>query len=441
LRRKTVLALFLILEVVIGGETFYVSTLRTQLESSQAEISRLKKILDYYGSGQKIKIGVVVPSPANLESWKTTLNLAEEDINSYLEDLGYHFTFEFIIDDAQGEPSLHLEKIQSFKSMGVDLIIGGGWSSQAGASLSYMNQNHMLLVSPSSTSLSPMLRQVDNFFRLCPNDLVQAPALAEMWKSWGIKAVIIFYSIDPWGEGLLQLMNTELPKRDIEILETVGYAPETTDFSGYLAQMDNIAKTAIEKYGDKKYVGVQIFSFDEQVTFLTQTEQYPNIKDLIWFSTENEGRSQTYIDQVGEPLVSKRLFSPLPRVDEASPKWINLNTRYRALTGQTASFYIGALYDSAWLVALSVFETKSMEARDIVPVIRDVASQTYGVTGWLSLDEYGDREPQIFDVWGYYKDPDDGMIKFGKFGEYNGQAINVIWDYVALVNVGATPPR
>jgi len=53
------------------------------------------------------------------------------DYNAYAAMLGYDVDFEFLIDDAQAQAAVHLEKVQGFKSIDVNVFIGGGYSSQA----------------------------------------------------------------------------------------------------------------------------------------------------------------------------------------------------------------------------------------------------------------------------------------------------------------------
>jgi branched-chain amino acid transport system substrate-binding protein len=153
--------------------------------------------------GKTIQIGYISSTTAGLE---TATPLVEEimqvDYNEYLDKLGYDVEIEYLIDDATGQAAVHLEKVQGFKSMDVNVFLGGGWSSQAQAALSYVNDNDMLMWSWSSTS--PLLAiSEDNLFRMVPTDLVQAPAIAAMLKSQGIEAVILIYRGDAWADGIV----------------------------------------------------------------------------------------------------------------------------------------------------------------------------------------------------------------------------------------------
>lgn len=106
-------------------------------------------------------------------------------------------------------------------------------------------------------------------------------------------------------------------------------------------------------------------------------------------------------------------------------KWDDLESRYLALTSQNAGFYTGADYDAIWINILSMLQVQSTEANDVVEIFPDVAKGFWGATGWVDLDENGDRKPGIFDIWGYYER--DGEAGFQKYGEYNGISITVTW--------------
>ncbi|MBN2335056.1 hypothetical protein JXL21_05810, partial [Candidatus Bathyarchaeota archaeon] len=78
-----------------------------------------------------VQIGYVASQTTALE---TAVPLVEEmmvpDYNAYCVELGYDIDFEYLIDDATSQAAVHLEKVQGFKSMDVNVFIGGGWSSQ-----------------------------------------------------------------------------------------------------------------------------------------------------------------------------------------------------------------------------------------------------------------------------------------------------------------------
>ncbi len=59
------------------------------------------------------------------------------------------------------------------------------------------------------------------------------------------------------------------------------------------------------------------------------------------------------------------------------------------------------LYDSAWAIAASVLETRSVNASVVAGVFPEVCSRLYGASGWCRLDQNGDRAALPLDVWFY----------------------------------------
>ena len=379
-----------------------------------------------------IRIGVTSSSTEGLENVNGITTIAEDDINAYLSEQGAGFSVEFVVKDNQASEAKALENTQYFKSIGIDLIIGHGWSGQCSASLSYVNENNMLLLAPSSTS--PLLSIAgDRLFRTCPNDFVQAPAIATMWETWGAKAVLFFFRGDAWGDGIYNLLDVggELEAHNIVNLGKVRYAPESTEFSNYLDLANGILGDAIEEYGGARYVGFQYMGFAESRTFQTQAADYPHVMDVIWMSTESGGRSERMLDETGELCVQTRHFSPLMGFDESTPEYVEFEDRYGELTGYYPSFYTAAHYDAFWLLVKCILETGSTDAGLISDAIIPISEIYSGLTGNLALDENGDRAPQLHDIWGYYAlAPGDNWYRI--WGQYDGRSNEVEWDDQAL---------
>lgn len=386
-------------------------------------------------AGKTIQIGNIQASTAAMETAVPQYeDLTAPHINEYLSKMGYDVEVEFLMDTADGQAAIHLEKVQSFKSMDITVFQGGGWSSQAQAALGYVNDNDMLMISSSSTS--PLLAIAnDRLFRTCPTDYVQAPAISNMWKSWGADAILIFQRGDSWADGIYNVLIPELEAQGIVVIERIRYAAEVTEFSSYLATMDDLLGDAIAEYGADR-VGVQTISFDEQVVMMSQTPDYPNTREVIFMGTESSGRSQRMIDDAGGLQNAVGGFSSL-MTPAKSWKWERLDSEYFDLVAQPASFYTATGYDAAWCVALSIIEAGSMDANDVAPLWPDIARNFYGSSGWVDLDDNGDRKPGIFDIWGFSELSDVG---FTSYGQYNGIELVVNWDDATLEANGFSRP-
>jgi branched-chain amino acid transport system substrate-binding protein len=384
--------------------------------------------------GKTIQMGYISASTAGLE---TSQPLAEDiitvDINDYLAKMGYDTDVELLVDTADGQAAIHLEKVQSFKSMDVEIFLGGQWSSQAQAALGYVNDNDMLMISSSSTS--PLLAiENDRLFRTCPTDYVQAPAISNMWDSWGADAILIVQRGDSWADGIYNVLLPELEEKGIAVIERVRYAAEVTEFSSYLATMDDLLGDAIAEYG-AEHVGVQTMYFDEGVVLVSQTGDYPNTRAVVWMGTESSGRSQRMLDDGAGMQAGIGGFSSL-MTPAKSWKWTDLEDKYFSAVAQPASFYTAADYDAAWCLSLSAIEAGSLVANDIAPLWPDVPRNFWGASGWVDLDDNGDRKPGIFDIWGFTADGEG----FTSFGQYNGIELVVNWDDATLEANGWTRP-
>lgn len=385
--------------------------------------------------GKTIQVGNIMASTAGLETGVPQYeDLIAVDINDYFAKLNYDIDLEFLIDTADGQAAIHLEKVQSFKAMDVTVFIGGGWSSQAQAALSYVNDNDMLMISSSSTS--PLLAiPNDRLFRTCPTDFVQGPAISNMWLSWGVEAILIVQRGDSWADGIYNVLIPELEKVGIEVIERVRYAAESTEYSSYLSTMDDLLGDAIAEYGVER-VGIQTMAFDEQVVLMSQTPDYPNTRAVIWMGTESSGRSQRMIDDAAGLQNEIGGFSSL-MTPAKSWKWVALDEGYFDLVAQPASFYTATGNDAAWCIALSMIEAGSVDANDVAPLWPDVPRNFFGASGWVDLDENGDRAAGVFDIWGFSETAAAG---FTSYGQYSGLDLSVTWDDAALAANGFSRP-
>ena len=382
--------------------------------------------------GKTVQIGYISSTTVGLE---TATPLVEDimavDYNEYAELLGYDIEFEYLIDDATGQAAVHLEKVQGFKSMDVNLFIGGLWSSQAQAALSYCNDNDMLMWSTSSTS--PLLAiGDDNLYRMCPTDLVQAPAISAMIHSMGIEAVVLIYRGDAWADGIVNYFEPEYTENGGVILEKIRYAGESTEFSNYLQTAENIVSEAVAEYGEGK-VGVELIAFAEFVTMISQAQDYETLYSLPWFGSDGTVLSQQAIDDAPTQAEHLKIYSTYAAPAE-SELFNALYDRFYDLVSQPFGYYSACAYDVGWILTKTVTESQSTDALDIIPLQRPTAYTQWGASGWNRLNDDGDRYASNYQIWGY-GDIGEGLQNV-VYGLYDSTADVVTWDTEAL---GFTP--
>ncbi len=399
--------------VVGAGATYFLFPRTVEIPGETTTVTEYVAPLD----GATIQIGNIFSDDPNLETLTPLLDeILEPRLNAYLDMLGYDAEVEFLNDHALETPAIHLEKVQGFHAVDVDLIIGGRWSSQAQSALPYVNENNMLLFSPSSTS--PLLAiPDDNLYRMCPTDVVQSDAIAEMLYQWGIEAVAVIQRVDPWADGIYNLLVPELEDRGM-VSETgwrLSYNPESKEFASDLQTLEGIALEMVAEYGAERS-GILVIGFSEVAIMISQADAYPTIYDEVrWFGTDGTAITQRLRDD--SPTQAAHLQIPSTVAAPAiSPKFRELNTTYYPLSGQVLSYYSACTYDIAWVLLEGVLETQGQVAEDIIPFMDPITDKSYGTSGWLKLNEDGDRFPPDYEIWGYGAVGDrTDFVLYGKY--------------------------
>jgi branched-chain amino acid transport system substrate-binding protein len=413
------MAVLLIVGLVIGaGVGYFMAPTKTEVEEKTVEVE-VEPL-----AGKTVKIGNIIASDPGLE-WDVpyTDDILIPDMNELADALGYDVTFDLLIDSAQSQAAIHLEKVQSFKAMDVNLVIGGRWSSQASGALSYVNENNILLWSPSSTA--PTLRIADdNLFRMCPDDTVQAPAIAEMLWSWGIQAIIVIQRADAWADGIYNILKPEFEEKGGVVAEQIRYQTESREFSSYLASAESKAQELVDEYG-ADHVGIELICFGEDGgPLLTQVEDYPTLYSLAWFGSDGSAMTQLILDNAPSQVAHVSLPSTYAAPGK-SEVFDNLYDRYVSVTGISMGYYSACAYDIMTTLFESVTSAQSTDPEDLTQLQFDVTYGKWGASGWTLLNDAGDRKASNYNIWGFSYIEDEPV--FALYGLYDGAAGSVAW--------------
>ena len=416
----------LVVGLLVGGGVGYFAAPPKTVTEIETEIVEVEPL-----SGKTVKIGYISSTTVGLETAPALVQeLMAKDYNAYAAKLGYDVEFQYLIDDATGQAAVHLEKVQGFKSMDINVFIGGGWSSMASAALSYCNDNDMLMWSSSSTS--PLLAIADdNLYRMCPDDTIQAPAISRMIQSMGVKYVVCIYRGDAWADGIMNFFEPHFVANGGVILEKIRYAGEATEFANYLQAAEDKLAPAVAQYGVDA-CGVEIISFSESVTMLTQAEDFPTVYSVKWFGSDGTSLTQQFIDDAPTQSAHVRLYSTLAAPAETD-KFTGLYDRYFAQVAQPFGYYSACSYDIGWVLADSMLSAQSTDALDLIPLQMTVSNNNFGSSGWNKLNAAGDRAGSNYQIWGY-GDIGSGLQNV-VYGMYDAIADGVSWnvEYLGFV--------
>jgi ABC-type branched-subunit amino acid transport system substrate-binding protein len=247
----------------------------------------------------EIEIGVISSTLNDVTEYEYLSGLAVEQLNKICNESGLNASFKFIVVSGEGSAAKALEYTQSFHETGVDLLVGGGWSSQLWSMKSYVETRGMLVVSPSSTNPQEPMIQDDSIFRLTPHDYMIGKIMAHVAYDYGVENMIILERDDSWAVGVGDWFVEEYESLGGDVFERVKYPPATaSEFSEYLNKVENSLE---EKSIFDEDMGVFLLSFSETSAILNELVGYPSLVNVTWFSTDAVANSLE-IDSVSEDI-------------------------------------------------------------------------------------------------------------------------------------------
>jgi len=325
--------------------------------------------------------------------------LAVEHVNAFLDSVGAEWTVSIVPEDTQTTPDLALEKLESLAARGIKLIVGPLASSEVRAIKGYCDSNKILAISQSSTA--PDLAIADDYiFRFCPTDkLGQGPAMGRILYDAGIRYVIPVTRNDAWGVGLEEAGRPKFEELGGTFLEGIRYPDTAVEFSAEASDLAAKVTSAVDAYGAEN-VAIWHISFEEVNAFFTAASEYPVLKTVEWFGSDGTAQSGAMLDdplvwdfaiEVGYPCT---IFAPTK-----SAKWEMVRQNGVDVIGREPDSYSYAIYDIVWAYALSILKADSADPDAVRAVLPEVTESFFGASGWINLDEAGDRMAGDYFIW------------------------------------------
>ena len=410
--------ILLIVGVAVGAGTTYFAThpAPTPTPVVLNTICNSPFITNYSGctsicsSGRTLTMGMLLDLSSTLSTQgtrsKNVAAIAITDINAFLSSGGCNLKFATAIDDYALNDQTALTDLQNFAASGVQVVVGPLNSGTAQAILTYANSNHIVLISPSSTSPALAISN-DYLFRTVPNDAAQGLADARIFVDRGATAAIIIHRDDTYGDGLANATKVRFESLGGTVIASIPYDHNaadagTLDWTTTLNTLNTEFNNAVGTYGASK-IAIYAVTFEEfgQMIIRAQTD-YTGFpwSTLPWFGTDGAATLTKIISgSAGAPVSQVKLASTL-FASVNNSKTLNL---YSKFTGQypslTCDSYCLGAYDDVWLGAVSTLQAGSYNGTAIHSSMLGVASSLYGVTGRLTLQASGDRLPTGYQIW------------------------------------------
>ena len=408
--------------------------LKTQLAQDEAEIAQLQSLVSQLQaqlagnlclSGRTIIIGELLDLSADLSTQglraKEGSAIAINDINSFLSRAGCTLRFTTSVYDYELDGARALAGLQSLAALGVQVVVGPLNSGAAQNLLSYANSNHIVLISPSSTSMALAIAN-DYLFRTAPNDKWQGQADAAMLKAEGATKVIILQRHDTYGDALANATAVNFGGTvdfggcvATDVVCVLSYDTSLRNFGSVIPTLTYDFQTL--NATSPNMVGIDAVSFNEFGEIVTEISQSSSAATRalltgklpgtgsgptsVWTGTDGEAQNTVISgDATSGPIVSSI------RLPSTIYGFLN-NTKTVRLYATFASAYLGNIcdlfctgaYDDVWLAALATLEVGAYNGTSIQAAMLTVANNYYGVTGWTQLESSGDRVASIYEIW------------------------------------------
>jgi len=378
----------------------------------------------------EIKLGFLGSMTGDLASFGenelTAAQYAAQQVNAYLAAAGAEWTITIEVEDTQTDPTVCLEKVESFAARGIKLLIGPLSSGEVRNIKSYLDSNKMLTISQSSTALDLAIAD-DYVFRFCPNDLGQSPAIARLIYDDGKSAVIPVARNDAWGAGLRDGVRARFTDLGGLFLDGIDYTPGATEFSAEVADLNTKVGNAISTYGAAN-VAVLFISFEEAGPFFTEASSYPLLQTVKWYGSDGTALAGVLIDDatVAEFAIATEfpntIFAPTH-----STKWEEVRQNNLALVGREPDSYSYAVHDAVWAYALALMAVDAYDPEAIKDVLPSVTEAMFGASGWVVLDTTGDRLSSDYDIW-QVVETTPGVYGWEHTGLWNFASDTLTWD-------------
>jgi len=359
------------------------------------------------------------------ENSQKALELAQEEINEWLEAIGEDWQIEVRVEDTQVKPDIALSKIQTFNAQGIKFVIGPMSSGEVKEIREFATNNKILVISPSSTSPALAIPN-DYIFRFCPTDLLQGPAAAEIAFEQGIEHLVIMWRGDTWGDGLKESMAESAAEKGIMVHEGPRYNPDQEEFTSEVATLADTVSQLVDQFGADK-VGVALLGFREVAAVFSAAAGYDVLGQVKWIGSDG---SALLGDVVNDPTVAEfaasvEFLNPIFAPGE-SPFNEKLRNYIEQELGRQPDAYAFASYDALWAIALSIQYVQDADPEKVKEILPLTVSRMVGASGVFQLDENGDRANADYEI--YVPVIENGQATWKKAGTWLFTTGKIVWE-------------
>ena len=343
---------------------------------------------------ETIKIGCVLSTTGLLgpmgERMMQGAELAVQEINAQGGVLGKQI--ELVEENDNTESAKCLERVKKLVEVdGVKVLVGGMISGATMATGPYLADHEILMVSPSATS--PMISEQEwtNWvFRTCPDDNLQAKALAQLIVEGNYTRLATMVQDNPYGVGLEGALVDVLNETGWqgEHVVSIHFDPAKGD---YLTELGQIADA------NPDIVLAVTYCDDGKVLFKQALDM--GLDTIDWLGCDGNYGSGMF----EEPKCAEFMEKAIIAGTVLSLGTSEFASAYEARWGEAPEVYCSSTYDAIKLIAQAIEQAGTYDSAAIKDALMGIGQNYEGASGTITFDEIGDRAKATYEIWGVEK--------------------------------------
>ncbi|MFH0966677.1 MAG: ABC transporter substrate-binding protein [Methanobacteriota archaeon] len=342
----------------------------------------------------QIVIGAIIGEDGDSASYaqgiEAAIDLAVSDLNDSYAKAGLDTSVVVKKAFVDGTKESAAHAAEDLITQGVQIFVEPSSSEEVSGILPILSREGILTINP--TSSLALSKPGDPVVRLCPDDLQLLKAVGKFnYMSAGktpMKAVILSRE-DLYGKVL-----TEQVKLCSNVTDSISYPQNTRDFTSTLNKLDAVVAPLIEELGEKNVV-IFAISFDEISDLMAQASAYPNLRKAYWQGMDSVALNSAVLKNETAAEFANATDLTALSFNIAQPTnsdyWRVYDAVKTATDGYQPSIYEILPYDET-LMAAWIMQNNPSTLKEKLYIAGSYGKYSYGATGWLKLNENGDRE-------------------------------------------------
>lgn len=333
---------------------------------------------------KNINIVILYSDPYEEHEIESISFIAQSRINTYCIENNIKYIFQLDSLSVPHSKRAAYLAMEILKQKKINYIIGYDSSFLCDAIVSNDTYADFILISPNSSS-DDISNNRENLYRLKCIDSRQGYIISNYLVKMNKSDIIILGLNSTWSYNIIQKIESELNRTRINIYSKIIYNIEDIyhdDFYKVLNNHYNNIKS------EKKIDNVIIISVGILDTI--HILEHTRLNNVTWICMD--ALSSFYLEERIEEFKSiNNDIYVFTQTSQNCTLFKEINEEYRLLTQNNLDFTQAARYDAAWIFALSLINSDSLETQQVTHNIPIISKSYTGLTGNCSLTNSGDR--------------------------------------------------